>query len=109
MEIQILTDADSVSEFIKMVDYLEKLGYKQIMESSSTTHYYALLKRANAKSSNENSGLNIDGVTNRTLNEKKPVRYRCLLCGRDKFTRKSPHNCTGGFRRRNIKWLPIFE
>jgi len=53
MEIQILTDADSVSEFIKMVDYLEKLGYKQIMESSSTTHYYALLKRANAKSNNK--------------------------------------------------------
>lgn len=48
-------------------------------------------------------------VTNRTLNEKKPVRYRCLLCGRDKFTRKSPHNCKGGFRKRNIKWQPIFE
>lgn len=40
---------------------------------------------------------------------KKPTRYRCLLCGRDKFTRKSPHNCKGGFRKRNIQWQPIFD
>lgn len=52
---------------------------------------------------------NLPVVTNRTLSEKKPIRYKCLLCGRDKFTRKSPHNCIGGFRKRNIKWLPIFE
>ena len=39
----------------------------------------------------------------------KPVRYECMLCGRDKFTRKSPHNCVGGFRKRKIEWKPIYE
>lgn len=55
-----------------------------------------------------NSALPLADVTNRASN-KKPVRYRCLLCGRDKFTRKSPHNCKGGFRKRNIKWEPIYD
>ena len=41
--------------------------------------------------------------------KKEPIRYRCLLCGRDKFTRKTPHHCLGGFRRRNIKWEEIYE
>lgn len=36
-------------------------------------------------------------------------RYRCLLCGRSKFTRKSPHNCVGGFRKRGLKWEEIKE
>lgn len=31
-------------------------------------------------------------------------RYRCLLCGRDKFTRKTPHHCNTGYRKHNIKW-----
>lgn len=34
----------------------------------------------------------------------KPKRFRCKFCGRDKFTKKSPHNCVGGFRKRNIEW-----
>ena len=37
----------------------------------------------------------------------QPARYRCLLCGRDKFTHKTPHNCVGGYRKRKIKWEPI--
>lgn len=41
--------------------------------------------------------------------EKKPTRYRCLLCGRDKFTRKTPHRCVNGYRRRNIKWEEIYD
>lgn len=36
-----------------------------------------------------------------------PVKYKCLLCGRDKFTRKSPHNCKGGFRKKNIIWEDV--
>ena len=51
---------------------------------------------------------NLHIVSNRTLTP-KPSRYKCLLCGRDKFTRKSPHNCNHGFRKRNIKWQPIFD
>jgi len=35
------------------------------------------------------------------------IRYKCLLCGRDKFTQKSPHNCVGGFRKHKIKWQKI--
>lgn len=34
-------------------------------------------------------------------------RYKCLLCGRDKFTEKTPHKCVGGFRKRKIKWEEI--
>lgn len=36
-------------------------------------------------------------------------KYRCLLCGRNKFTQKQPHKCTGGYRRRKIKWEEIKE
>ena len=36
--------------------------------------------------------------------DKIEQRYRCLLCGRNKFTQKSPHKCKGGFRKRGIKW-----
>lgn len=35
------------------------------------------------------------------------VKWKCMLCGRDKFTRKSPHNCVGGFRKRKIVWQQI--
>ena len=40
--------------------------------------------------------------------KKTIIGYRCLLCGRDKFTRKSHHNCTGGFRKRGLRWEPIY-
>lgn len=33
--------------------------------------------------------------------------YRCLLCGRDKFTRKSPHKCIDGFRKHNLVFQKI--
>jgi hypothetical protein len=33
-----------------------------------------------------------------------PLRWRCNLCGRDKFTRKSPHRCNSDFRKRGIDW-----
>lgn len=36
-------------------------------------------------------------------------RYKCLLCGRDKFTRKSPHNCVGGYRKHHIQWEALYE
>lgn len=39
--------------------------------------------------------------------KKTIVGYKCLLCGRDKFTRKSHHNCVGGFRKRGLRWEPI--
>jgi len=32
------------------------------------------------------------------------ITYECLLCGRNKFTKKSPHQCNHGFRKRNIEW-----
>ena len=28
----------------------------------------------------------------------------CLLCGRDKFIRKTPHICNGVYRKRRIIW-----
>ena len=41
--------------------------------------------------------------------QKTIVGYKCLLCGRDKFTRKSPHNCGRGYRKHHIKWEAIYE
>lgn len=35
---------------------------------------------------------------------KQQERWKCLLCGRDKFTQKQAHRCVGGFRKRRIKW-----
>ena len=32
------------------------------------------------------------------------MKLICLLCGRDKFTHKSPHKCRGGYRKKGIKW-----
>jgi len=34
-------------------------------------------------------------------------KWKCLLCGRHKFTHKSPHNCVGGFRKRKIIWQQV--
>jgi hypothetical protein len=32
------------------------------------------------------------------------ITYECQLCGRNKFTRKSPHQCSGGYRKHHIEW-----
>ncbi len=42
-------------------------------------------------------------------NSVKPVRYKCLLCGRDKFISKTAHNCIGGYRKHGLKWEEIYE
>ena len=39
--------------------------------------------------------------------KKISIKYKCLLCGRDKFTQKTPHKCIGGFRKRGLKWEEI--
>lgn len=41
--------------------------------------------------------------------DKKPTRWECLLCGRNKFIKKSAHNCVSGYRKHNIEWKPIYE
>lgn len=38
---------------------------------------------------------------------KRIGRWKCMLCGRDKFTHKSPHKCVGGFRKRKIIWQEL--
>jgi len=40
---------------------------------------------------------------------KNEKRYKCLLCGRDTFTQKSPHNCKNGFRKTGLFWQEIKE
>jgi len=52
-----------------------------------------------------NNGV-LDNVSN--SNEQKPIKYQCLFCNRS-FKRRIPHNCKGGFRKRKIEWLPIYE
>lgn len=37
----------------------------------------------------------------------QPKRFKCLICGRDKFTKKSPHKCRGVFRKHNIEWQEL--
>lgn len=34
-------------------------------------------------------------------------KFECLLCGRDKFTKKTAHYCIGGYRKHGIKWKEI--
>lgn len=34
-------------------------------------------------------------------------KWKCMICGRDKFTHKSPHKCIGGYRKRKIIWQEI--
>ena len=38
------------------------------------------------------------------MGEGNRVTYTCLLCGRNRFTRKTPHYCAGGYRKHHIKW-----
>jgi len=54
------------------------------------------------------TALNLFNVSKCILDEKKPTRYRCLLCGRDTFTSKTSHYCVGGYRKHKIKWQPIY-
>jgi len=37
------------------------------------------------------------------------MRYKCNLCGKDTFTRKTPHKCIGGYRKRGLKWTSVPE
>ena len=34
-------------------------------------------------------------------------KFECLLCGRNKFTKRSPHYCIGGYRKHHIKWKEV--
>lgn len=45
----------------------------------------------------------------KTVNKPIEKRYKCLLCGRDKFTAKQPHKCRGGFRKRKIQWAEVLS
>ena len=51
--------------------------------------------------------LAICNVSNRTLDEIKPIKWQCRRCKRI-IDSKTPHNCDSGFRKRNIIWRPIF-
>lgn len=37
------------------------------------------------------------------------MKYKCVLCGRDNFDRPSPHNCSGGYRKRALQWTIIYK
>lgn len=34
----------------------------------------------------------------------KGVKYKCTICGRNKFDSKQPHKCVGGFRKSGFVW-----
>ena len=52
--------------------------------------------------------LAICSVSNRTLEDLKPIGYKCLRCGRE-FEEKIPHKCDTGYRKRNMRWRPKYE
>lgn len=52
---------------------------------------------------------NMFGITHAIKSAEKIVGYKCLLCGRDKFVRKTPHKCKGGFRKHNFEWQAIYN
>jgi len=37
------------------------------------------------------------------------MKLTCLLCNRNKFKRKVPHKCAGGYRKRKIIWGVVIE
>jgi len=39
--------------------------------------------------------------------QQRQARWKCMLCGRDRFDRKQPHKCVGGFRKRRIVWKEV--
>jgi len=41
--------------------------------------------------------------------DREPTRWQCVICHRDKFVRRCAHKCVGGYRRRHLKWIPIYE
>lgn len=45
-----------------------------------------------------------DGIKN---DEKNKIRYKCLLCGRDKFAKPGPHTCGKQYRKRGLKWEKV--
>ena len=40
-------------------------------------------------------------------NEEPKIIFMCMLCGRNKFTRPTPHKCIGGFRKRKLIWQQV--
>ena len=47
-------------------------------------------------------------ITNRNAENIGTIgKVICLLCGRHKFNRPQPHLCTGGFRKRGLRWFII--
>lgn len=44
-----------------------------------------------------------------SLEQGTPARWECTVCGRDKFTKRTPHKCVGGYRKKNLKWRPIYD
>jgi hypothetical protein len=48
--------------------------------------------------------IHLDGYSVKPLPSKADVKYKCKLCGRDKFDSKQPHNCIGGYRKSGLVW-----
>jgi rubrerythrin len=61
--------------------------------------------QAKLKLLNSSEAKNREQQLTRITITSKSGKYRCLLCGRDKFTKKSPHKCIDGYRKHNL----IFE
>jgi hypothetical protein len=46
-------------------------------------------------------------MTHEDQHQPQLAKWKCLLCGRDKFTHKSPHYCADGYRKHKILWQQI--
>jgi hypothetical protein len=89
-------------DYYKDLEYFDKSVGKYF---DNYLYEHDLEKYIEHLESKVNNGV-LDDVSN--SKEQKPIKHQCLFCNRS-FKRKIPHNCKGGFRKRKIEWLPIYE
>jgi len=88
-----------------LLDYSNASEYEDARDETTNTWLFFAEAMEQYHQSKVNNGV-LDDVSN--SKEQKPIKYQCLFCNRS-FKRKIPHNCKGGFRKRKIEWLPIYE
>lgn len=101
-------------EPIQPMEKISNVNYKDLLdveEFDKFCDFLAWLKKHRENKPQETSNI-IDGAEadencDTTNPPKEQPKYKCLLCGRNKFTRKQPHKCNGQNRKRGLKWEKV--